>query len=136
MFLRYHNLLCDRLQDAHNDWDDEKIFQMARKIVGAIFQKVTYSEYLKTLLGESNAKKYNLLKDDSDYSYQDDVDATLNNEFATGAFRFGHSSIPDYLVLGSKEVKTEKLFMRPQFVLNDLDDVTNSLIMGRQQKVS
>ncbi|XP_012940602.1 chorion peroxidase [Aplysia californica] len=135
VFLRYHNLLCERLKAAHEDWTDEKLYQQARRIVGAILQKVSYSDYLKTLLGETVAKIYDLLPGDGDYAYNDIVDPTLSNAFSTAAYRFGHSSIPDDLQIGNETVPTGKLYLRPKFVLNGLDDVIKALSEGKQQRV-
>ena len=85
LFVREHNRLCDELAAQHPDWDDETLFQHARKIVGGIIQHITYNEYLPILLGPNALPEYQ--------GYDPTVNASVTNEFAAFAFRFGHSLI-------------------------------------------
>ena len=39
LFVLEHNRLCDEIKSNSPDWDDEKIYQKARKIVGGIIQQ-------------------------------------------------------------------------------------------------
>ena len=57
--------------------------QLARKLVGAQLQQITYREYLPNVLGSQ------ALGDlaDTETSYNPDVDPSILNEFATVAFR-------------------------------------------------
>jgi peroxidase len=52
-FLRLHNYLCKELKDMNPSWDDECIYQNARRIVIAMYQHVTYNEYVPELLGQT-----------------------------------------------------------------------------------
>lgn len=89
LFLREHNRLAALIDATHTDLPpiaqpiarDEEIYQRARKIVGAEIQAVTYNEFLPAMgidLGTYTA--YNAL-----------IDASISPEFATGAFRMGHT---------------------------------------------
>ena len=44
-----HNRLCDQIYTIYPDSEDEQVYQLARKIVGAQIQKITYEEWLPVL---------------------------------------------------------------------------------------
>lgn len=104
-------------------WDDERIYQESRRIVGAEIQQITYNEFLPILLGEwlfchewtvlcekilTNA--INLILGE-DYMntfqlkpleagsglatrlYDPNINPSITNEFSAAAFRMGHSLI-------------------------------------------
>jgi len=96
LFLREHNRLADHIKKRSLDTlTDEHIFQLARRILVAEVQNIVYSEYLPAVLGEPTMRKYGLnLPSDNGYTtYQNDVDPSIVNAFATAAYRFGHSMI-------------------------------------------
>ena len=86
---REHNRIANFLGSINPQWSDERVYQAARKIVGAELQKITYFEYLPTMMGyaafNSLIGPYN--------GYNPNVDASIPNEFATAAFRVGHSMV-------------------------------------------
>ena len=91
IFLREHNRIARQLGRLNPQWDDERIYQEARKIVGAIAQVITYQEYLPEILGRENLDC--LL---GEYTgYDPTIDGSVPNSFATAAFRFGHSQIQE-----------------------------------------
>ena len=51
LFVREHNLLCDDINATYPGADPEQQYQLARKIVGAEIQVITYKEFLPALLG-------------------------------------------------------------------------------------
>ena len=59
------------------------IFQLARKLVGAELQRITYQEFLPVVLGKKALG--NLATKDTEYDQN--VDPSILNEFATVAFR-------------------------------------------------
>ena len=89
ILLREHNRLAKELAIINPCWDDERLFQEARKIVGALVQIVTYEEFLPLLYGSQFNKYIGPYP-----GYDSYTDATISNEFNT-AFRFGHSLISD-----------------------------------------
>ena len=85
LFLREHNRLADQIGEINPDWNDEEIFQMARKLVAAQIQVITFEEFLPSL-GITL----------EDYSgYDSTVNPQVTSAFATVAFRMGHSQTGD-----------------------------------------
>ena len=95
LWVRNHNRVAKELRIVNPRWRDEKVFQEARRINIAQWQHIIFNEWLPILLGTSYMKTWNLLPLTSGYSrdYDTDHDPRINNEFATAAFRFGHTLI-------------------------------------------
>lgn len=89
LFVREHNRLAERLQSADAALDGDALYQHARAIVIAKVQRITYEEFLPLLLGENALSAYD--------GYDPDTEAHLANEFATVAFRLGHSLLSSTL---------------------------------------
>jgi len=60
IFMREHNRVADGLRAVNPGWDDERIFQQARKIVNAEYQHITYNEFLPRILGHTAMNLYGL----------------------------------------------------------------------------
>ncbi|NXI56131.1 PERM Myeloperoxidase, partial [Chloroceryle aenea] len=88
LFLREHNRLARGLKRLNPHWNGEKLYQEARKILGAMIQVITYRDYLPLLLGTSFWKLIPRYR-----GYDESVDPRVSNVF-TLAFRFGHASVP------------------------------------------
>ena len=58
--MREHNRIAGLLSDMHPDWNDEKLFQEARKIAIAEYQHIVYGEWLPVVLGSDSMSKYGL----------------------------------------------------------------------------
>ena len=86
---REHNRLAKLLAKIQPGWKDEQLFQEARAIVVAEVQHITYNEYLPVVLGTEVAASLASL------TYSPSVSAAISNEFASAAFRFGHSMVPN-----------------------------------------
>ncbi|KAI0557010.1 hypothetical protein FGB62_358g02 [Gracilaria domingensis] len=84
VFLREHNNICDLLEDALPEMDAEKMFQTARAINIAQYQKIIYEEWLPAILG-SRLPRYT--------GYKRNVDPTISVEFTTAGFRLGHTMV-------------------------------------------
>ncbi|KFM76656.1 Peroxidasin, partial [Stegodyphus mimosarum] len=94
VLMREHNRLADQLRIINPQWDGERIFQEARKIVGAQMQVITYKEYLPITLGADRMTFFGLwISSDGSTLYDSTIDPTALIEFTTAAFRFGHSLI-------------------------------------------
>ena len=89
LWLREHNMCAKKLGDINAHWDDERLFQECRRIVGALIQKIVYVDYLPKVMGPENFEQFV-----GPYiGYNPDVDASIPNSFATAAYRYGHSLV-------------------------------------------
>ena len=93
LWLREHNRIARDLAAINPCWDDERLYQEARKIVAAQMQKISYDEFLPTIFGDymdTYMSKYS--------GYNPFFDASIPNSFAAAAYRLGHSLIRNQLL--------------------------------------
>lgn len=82
LFVREHNRICDELV-AQGQYDDEQNYQYARRIVSGKIQSITFNEVLPALgihLGYY-------------WGYDAGQSPNIFNEFATAAYRLGHTMV-------------------------------------------
>ena len=93
IFMREHNRLADRLAQLNPQWSDEKLYHEARRILVAEMAHITWNEFLPRVLGWNaiNLYELNLLPEGYYRGYDESCNPTILNEFASAAFRFGHS---------------------------------------------
>lgn len=84
LFLREHNTLAGELKSAFPGWDDEMLFQMARKINIAQFQKIVYEEFFFEITGRK-IRRYK--------SFRRNVSPAVSVTFSTAAYRVGHTLV-------------------------------------------
>ncbi|WP_020567049.1 peroxidase family protein [Neolewinella persica] len=81
LFVREHNLQCDRLKQENPDWTDEQLYHHARKLVGGLIQSIVYNEWLPAMGVPVG-----------DYpGYDMSINPQLANSFSAAAFRVGHT---------------------------------------------
>ena len=51
VWMNEHNRVAEELARKHRSWNDEKLFQEARRIVIAEYQHIIYSEWLPKIIG-------------------------------------------------------------------------------------
>ncbi|XP_049292507.1 peroxidasin isoform X2 [Anopheles funestus] len=88
VWMREHNRLAEQLHRINPHWDGDKLYYESRKIIGAIMQHITYDHWLPLVIGERGMAQLGEYR-----GYDSNVNPTVFNEFATAAFRFGHSLI-------------------------------------------
>jgi hypothetical protein len=84
LFVLEHNRWARELAKANPSWNDETLFQEARKRVIAELQAITYREYATALLGNP-LPTYT--------AYNASLDPRIDPSFAIAAYRYGHSGI-------------------------------------------
>jgi hypothetical protein len=117
LWVREHNRLCDEIKAANPSWNDEEIFQRARKIVGALIQAVTYEEFLPHIG----------IQLDPYTGYDENVQPDITNTFSAAAYRFGHTMVNGRLVrfeengddwmFGAKDLRDG--FFRPEILKDE-----------------
>ena len=83
MFAREHNRIATKLSALNPTWSDETVYQETRKVIIALFQHITYSEYVPLLLGTETARQLNLLPGVGTQQtsiYNPDTDPRVSNE--------------------------------------------------------
>ncbi|MBJ84614.1 MAG: peroxidase [Euryarchaeota archaeon] len=85
LFVREHNRLAEEIAERNPDWTDEDIFQLARKLIAAQIQVITYEEFLPSL--GITLEPYT--------GYNSSINPQVTSSFATVAFRMGHSQTGD-----------------------------------------
>ena len=88
LFVREHNRVCDEILLVNPAWNDELIYQMARKKVGAIFQSIVYNEWLPAM--GISIPEYK--------GYKSNVNPNITNLFSAAAFRVGHTLINSNII--------------------------------------
>lgn len=93
IWMREHNRIADQLARMNKHWDDERVFQTARKIVTAQVQHITWGEFVPRLIGMDLVDRFGLklLSNGYDQSYDSQCTGMLRNEIATAVFRLGHT---------------------------------------------
>lgn len=135
LFLREHNRLATEIGRRQPRLNDEEIFQSARKIVIAELQAITYNEFLPAILGANALSLYR--------GYRPTVNPGILNEFATAAFRFGHSMLGadvEFLDNRGEEVRPEvplrDAFFAPGIILSEgIDEILKYLASDPAQQV-
>lgn len=137
MFLREHNRVAGQLANINPGWNDEKLFQEAKRIVNAEFQHIVYNEWLPAVLGKRYMNTYGLFPLTSGFSsdYDPSIDPRINNEFSAAAMRFGHSLIPGIMNVYARvgrnlnpQFELKKAFNKPELLR--LTGMMEGLIKG------
>ena len=90
LMMREHNRLAEQIAIVNPGWDDEAIYQRARKLVGAEIQVITFNEFLPALLGDAAPSITG--------TYDANSSAAILSEFSTALFRVGHTMLSPQLM--------------------------------------
>lgn len=133
IFAREHNRLVDAIDTHIPGLTDQQRYQLARKLVGAEIQAITYNEFLPALVGRgADTPKA------EEHQYSTQLTAAVTNAFAHAAFRLGHSQVSSNLTLvdetGSEsQLPLRDAFYNPTLIGND-PDLVDQLLRGAAQQ--
>ncbi|KAF5273035.1 hypothetical protein FQR65_LT04777 [Abscondita terminalis] len=136
LWMREHNRVAKELIFLNPNWNDEKVFQEARRLVIALLQHITFNEYLPILLGKNGLQDLQSSK-----SYLESMDPRISNSFATAAFKFAHSLIDNFIRLYDNTHAVEKTlnlvdyFNKPAILEenDNFDKLVRGLFLQRAQ---
>ena len=137
VFMREHNRLVDRIATLKPGLTAQEQYNLARKLVGAELQAITYNEFLPALMG-SNAPTSQA------YVYRPDEDGSITNSFSHAVYRFGHSAVGDSLLLANNNSQSTgsmtfgSAFFNPNQITNNptlIDQVLMGASLQKSQEI-
>ena len=111
VWARNHNFHVENLQEAGFVGTPEALFQAAKMLNEAEYQRVVFTEFADALLGG--------MRGDGDHGFKEhkpDADPRISLEFATAAYRFGHSQIADTLTIDGGNGTTFDVQLKDAFL--------------------
>ncbi|XP_060802953.1 heme peroxidase 2 [Amyelois transitella] len=138
IFLREHNRLVEGLRGVNPHWDAELLFEHTRRIIAAEFMHIIYNEFLPRLLSWNAVNLYGLKLLPSGYykEYSPTCNPAVVTEFASAAYRIGHSLLRPHLPRLSPTFQPVEppILLRDGFFKTDLfmehPGLTDELIRG------
>lgn len=137
LWVREHNRIAEELiasefaeQDLSDPAVDEAIYQRARQRVIGLIQNITYNEFLPSTLGFNAIPTYS--------GYDPSIDPQISNEFTTAAFRIGHTTLSNELLIGSDgdSIPLAEAFFQPHLVSSlGIDGVLEGLTLQEMEEV-
>lgn len=113
IFLREHNRLAAALALKFPDWDDERLYQNARKINGAQFQKIVFKEFYPSMTG-GHLRLFS--------GHDESANPTVSALFTSAAFRLGHTMVGNGVNrLGAGGEKLAPLSMADMFFKKNIE---------------
>ncbi|XP_076063495.1 salivary peroxidase/catechol oxidase-like [Oratosquilla oratoria] len=144
IWVREHNRLVTEMARLNPHWTGETLFQETRRILVAEMQHITYNEWLPIIVGTQYAQSRRLLPLRRGFSqdYDASVNPSILNEFATVAFRFGHTLVQGMIKLFDKSGRTSEVlrlresFHRPThlYTPGKLDEYLRGLVTQKAQR--
>ena len=134
MWVREHNRIVRELKKLNPGWDNNRLYQTTRRVIGALLQHITYNEFVPLLLRKLQPYKG---------KHNPAINPSLINGFATAAFRFGHSLIPnEFAQLDSgfnvkeKPVALQEAFFNREWVVkNGIESIIFGLVKNSSKEV-
>ena len=84
---REHNFQAEQIKALHPDWTAEQIFQAAKIVQTAQYQRIVFTEFAEALSGGIPGPSHGF------GGYNPNVNPGISDEFAGAMYRVGHSMI-------------------------------------------
>jgi len=136
LFMREHNYWAQQMALQFPGADGDELYERARAIVAAEMQAITYNEFLPALLGASAIPAYT--------SYDTGMQPMIANEFASAAYRVGHTMLSTTLlrldatdqVPSEGDLALRDAFFNPSNIENHgIDGILRGLAAQRSQTI-
>ena len=116
IWARNHNFHAENLEAQGFDGTPEELFQAAKMLNEAEYQRVVFDEFADHLLGGMRG-----LGTHGHSDYNPDVDARISHEFAAAVYRVGHSLIGQNITILDEDGQPQQVPLFDVF-LNPTDD--------------
>jgi hypothetical protein len=100
---REHNFQAERIRAAHPEWSDEQVFQAAKIIQNAEYQRVVFTEFAEAMSGPIPGPSHGFS------GYNPDVNPGISDEFAGAMYRVGHSMIDETIPFTDRAGTTQQI---------------------------
>jgi len=137
LFVREHNYWANTLKVSNPKLTGDQIYESARLIVAAEMQAITFREFLPVLLGSRAIPRYD--------GYGAETNAGIANEFATAAYRVGHTMLSATLLrldqkgapITQGNLPLAKAFFTPSLLINEggIDPIIRGLASQQAQQI-
>uniref|UniRef100_A0A1I7SY14 peroxidase n=1 Tax=Caenorhabditis tropicalis TaxID=1561998 RepID=A0A1I7SY14_9PELO len=119
IWMRQHNLIAEKLSEVNPQWNDQKLFEEARRINIAQFQHVTFNEMVPVLVGKEQLRVMGIKLQNSGYDsgYDINIDSSASNVFAAAAGQFFLTLLPSKF-----NIEDRKFSSRSESLLKHFND--------------
>ncbi|KAF7490083.1 Chorion peroxidase [Sarcoptes scabiei] len=129
IWLRQHNRIASLLAEMNPQWNDERLFQETRRIIGAQMQMINAMSFYKLNVQQNGFSSYN-----------QQVNPAIISEFSSAAFRFGHSLVNGRFTMIGADSQRSSFMLKDNFFspnrLRDgqLDQILRGLVGRNAQR--
>lgn len=124
LFVRNHNSIAEQLSTINPQWNDEILFQEARRINIALYQYLVFAcDTLDSIFGSGVNETYNA-----------DVDPSTTVEFTSAAYRFGHFFVQSEMLMVDENGNREGILLSDtlgnvEFLKSSYDNILRGLLL-------
>lgn len=137
LLYRLHNHIALRLASVNKHWDDDKLFEEARRLNIAIYENLIYNQYLPTFLSRNYAESKNLTcrsEVAACGAYDASVDPSTIGESAHASYRLFHAFVPgkfNFIADDGTQLKTlnlSEVVNEPGLIENNYNDILRGML--------